>query len=504
MKNLSIALIIILSALSPSFAPAAPDMRDADWESIGKALEKSSDSGLFERIAQEKLRQTGYGALILLAGNAEDDGLRLKYLQRLRHDVSLDKKEVPGLPALISGVERWVNTKNLTYFQSELLKKRDFDFGVDARSPLYPIAALYRARMMVWVTTNSGTEETNRVFLSRALDLFRLARAAFPENRIVRMYLGEIYPPSIEYPGVEGAPAWAVYQREGIERLADIIEWWIDRRMQENGEYGGGWGDDCEMWRSWIPVLLGFDSPKITWAQSYFSQQILNQPHLRGGYMADRLTDVEHSAEDVSDALTPMMHLDPDNSDWKNRALRLTELMETRWTGKNERGFLQYISTYFTLDTVDTTRVKACDTIYHPRAVQPALLYWQRTGDEKLGRLFTSWMDTWVDAASRNERGKPAGMLPTAIHWPEGFIGGVGKDWWDPRNHPSETVLYAFPSAMYMMTKTLLLTYHMTGDEKYLQPIRSMARIRLDYLKNKPGKIVPGSEAWSAERIGFL
>jgi len=274
--------------------------------------------------------------------------------------------------------------------------------------------------------------------------------------------------------------------------------------MQENGEYGGGWGDDCEMWRSWIPVLLGFDSPKISWAQSYFSKQLLDQPHLRGGYMEDRLTDVEHSAEDVSDALTPMMHLDPDNPEWKNRALRLAELMETRWTGKNARGFLQFKSTYFNLNTVDTTRVKACDTVYHPRAAQPALLYWQRTGDRDLGRWFSAWMDTWVDAAARSERGKPAGMLPTAIHWPEGSIGGVGNDWWDPQNHPSETRLYAFPSAMSMMTKTLLLTYHMTGDEKYLEPIRSMARIRLGYLLNKPEKNVPGSESWSAERIGFL
>ena len=31
--------------------------------------------------------------------------------------------------------------------------------------------------------------------------------------------------------------------------------------MREDGQYGGGWGDDCEMWRWWAPVLLGFDDP---------------------------------------------------------------------------------------------------------------------------------------------------------------------------------------------------------------------------------------------------
>ncbi len=358
--------------------------------------------------------------------------------------------------------------------------------------------------MIIWAHTNYGTPDMDRVALSKALRLMKLGRVAFPENRIIRMYLGEAFLPERQYPCVEGAPQWAVYQRQGLEYLADILEWWIDNRMRENGEYGGGWGDDCEMWRVWVPLLIGFDSPKLTWGQTYFSKQILNQPHLKGGYN-NRIYDVEHTAEDVSDALTPMMHLEPDNPEWKKRALRLAELMKKLWTGINDRGFLQYKSTYISVDKVDTSRAKACDTVYHPRAVQPALLLWQRTGDKELGRLFTRWMDTWVDAAARSERGKPAGLLPTAIHWPEGFIGGVGEDWWLPKNHhPRGYWLYGFPSAMSMMTKTLLLTYFMTGNEKYIEPIRSMAKIRLEYLNNPPQEPVMGSKAWCASRIGFI
>ena len=133
--------------------------------------------------------------------------------------------------------------------------------------------------------------------------------------------------------------------------------------------------------------------------------------------------------------------------------------------------------------------------------MQPTLLYWQRTGDPKLTKLFSTWMDTWVDAAARAERGKPAGILPTAIHWPDGRVGGLDPNWWDPRNH-GEYTLYLFPSAMSMMTHTLLLTHHMTGDPKYLEPIRSMAKIRLDYL-NSPSQNdpTPGTTAWCAARL---
>ena len=216
------------------------------------------------------------------------------------------------------------------------------------------------------------------------------------------------------------------------------------------------------------------------------------------------MSDVEHTAEDSADAITPMMHLDPENDLWRRYALGLADFTEKLWTARNERGFLQFKSTYFTADKVDTSPQQACDTVYHPRVVQPALLYWQRTGDERLTKLFSAWMDTWVDAAVRSERGKPAGIIPTAIHWPDGGIGGVGQDWWDPRNH-GEYTLYLYPSAMSMMTHTLLLTYYMTGQEKYLEPIHSMAEIRLKYLSSPPrSEPVAGTETWCAARLGSL
>ena len=113
-------------------------------------------------------------------------------------------------------------------------------------------------------------------------------------------------------------------------------------------------------------------------------------------------------------------------------------------------------------------------------------------------------MDTWVRAAASADRGKPAGVIPSAIHWPDGNIGGLGDAWWDPENH-SEDPLYVFPSAMSQMTHTLLLTYHVTGNEKYLAPIRSMAALRLRLRQGdfQPDP-QPGSAAWCADRMGNL
>ncbi len=446
--------------------------------------------------------------LIQQAGNSASDEARLECLGELRRSDGLDATFRSDLDRLITEIERWIGGESLDYFGREISRTLDYDFGIPESSPLYPLTHIYRGRMVTWYALESGGVWNNparkNAFLTAARLHFEQAASAFPENEIVAMYLGRPVPPAKYYPKSEGAPEWAVYQREGLERLTDIIEWWISHRMRADGQYGGGWGDDCEMWRWWTPILIGFEHPQINQAQARFSAALLSQPHMKLGYTS-RMSDVEHTAEDTADAITPMIHIDPDNPDWSRRSARLVELMESLWTGRNERGFLQFKSTYFTGDKVDLTPNRACDTVYHPRVIQPALVYWQRTGDPGLTELVSAWMDTWVDAAAQAEHGKPAGVIPTAIHWPDGRAGGLDPNWWDPRNHGEHT-LYLFPSAMSLMTHTLLLTYHMTGEEKYLDPIRSMASIRLDYLNGNKGQenLVPGSERWCAARLGGL
>ncbi len=447
-------------------------------------------------------------SLIFQAGNAEHDDVRLRTLKQVQAQPNLDASLQADIDKMVAFVDRWQHDRSLwSWYQREIRNTADYDFGIETSSPLAPIASFYRGRMLFWVTNEYGNiigyHDQRRRLLDKAVAEFEIAAAAFPENRVIRMYLGEAIPCEKKYPGVEGAPEWAVYQRENLERLTDIVEWWIDNRLRDDGQYGGAWDDDCEMWRHWVPVMIAFESAKMTEAQAFFSNALLSQEYVEGGYTR-RTYDVEHTAEPTTDTITPMMHLAPDDPVWRQRALRLAELMETIWTGRNERGQLQFKSTYFNHKQVDPDPGKACDTPYHAVAVPPALLLWQRTGDEKLGALFSAWMDTWVDATARAEYGKPAGVIPAAIHWPDGDCKGPGENWWDPRHH-NEPRLYEWPAAMSKMTDTLLLTYHMTGEEKYLQPLRSMATLRLKWLKDRPQvSPEPGSAMWAARKMSFL
>ena len=451
--------------------------------------------------------QNNIAPMVQRAGNAGTDEERLALLKELQMMAPGGSALRQEAAQLIREIERWISDPRLDYFGSQVLKQGAYDFGIPETSPLHPIAELYQARMNVWVTLEYGgywnDPKARRERFDAIRPLFEKACRSFPDNRLMAMYLGRPLPAPQTYEAPEDAPQWAALQREGLERLADIVLWWIRHRQQETGEYGGGWGDDCEMWRWWVPVLIAFEDPEIVQAQARFSKALLNQEHMKGGY-TDHVYDVEHTSEDSSDALTPMMHLEPENEAWSDRALCLAELMRTLWSGTNERGFLQFKSTYFSVTEVDPDPRKACDTVYHPRAVQPTLLLWQRTANPDLSALFTAWMDTWVDAAARAERGKPAGIIPSAIHWPDGGIGGLGKTWWDPENHTKDP-LYVWPSSMPSMLHTLLLTYHMTNDPRYLQPLKSMARARLDYLDNPPeAPPQKGSWAWCGSKLGGL
>lgn len=447
------------------------------------------------------------------AGNAADDQQRLKLLKELREHPRLDSQLAADTDRMIEFINQWTYGDDLwKFFYQPILEKDSYDFGIQPDSPLTPIANLYRVRMLIWVTmeyenrwrdlTHGNEIPARRHRFDMMRTILEDVHESFPANPIVRMYLGQPLRPKKRYHAVPGAPEWAVYQREGLERLSDIIEWWIDHRQQDDGQFGGDWGDDCEMWRWWEPVLVGFDDPKIGRAQTAFSRASLNRPQVKLGYV-DHLWDVEHTAEETADALTPMMHLDPAGREWSRRALRLADLMENLWTARNQRGMRQFKSTFISATGVSDDPQLACDTVYHPKAIQPLLLYWQRTRDERIQRLVTSWMDTWVDAASRGERGKPAGILPSAIHWPSGNVGGREAPWWDPQNYPDSPELYQWPSALDLMTHTLLLAYHMTGQSKYVAPIRLMARTRLHYLKHPPADDPEaGSLAWCGSRLG--
>jgi len=190
------------------------------------------------------------------------------------------------LPSSTSG-----RGKSLHFYSAEVSKKRTWTSGS-------PLLAAVSADLSVPRSSRADARDAKRQHLElpgRRREWFEIARGffekahqAFPENRIARMYLGE---------GIRGRELGA---RGGgaevgrpaaprLEGLADIIQWcWTtgSRRMALSRRLG----DDCEMWRWWSPVLVGFDDPPSP-RQTRFSEALMSQrtwpaatcPHDRRG-----------------------------------------------------------------------------------------------------------------------------------------------------------------------------------------------------------------------------
>lgn len=448
--------------------------------------------------------------LIQQAGNANDDRERQQLLEQAAGLPSLDDTFRKELLSIIEYVRRW-NGTSLKFYNHTLRGRPpralgDYDFGVAKDSPLRPICELYRGRMLAWNLIENSNVRTNsqdaKWFKDEAVASFQRVREAFPGNAVARMYLGEAQPWGTIPKKVAGAPEWVTLQREQLERLSEIIHWWITNRQRaDTGEFGGGWGDDCEMWRWWSPVLLGFDDPQITAAQLKFSRSALTRPHLKGGFNTG-IADVEHAAEDTTDNLVPLMVLEPDNPKWTIWGARMGDFMRDVWTGKNERGHTQFKSFYFSATQTAPQPHRAFDVIANAGALHPAFLAWQRTGDAKLGTQLCAWLDTWVDATAHAENGKPAGILPASIQWPSGASAGPDGHWWEPVK-PGGYMhsYYIWPSVITEITDALMLAHVMTGKESYLAPLRSMAAIRLKHLKRPTEPVKIGTEAWCAEQL---
>ncbi|MFT6396191.1 MAG: hypothetical protein ACJAYU_000934 [Bradymonadia bacterium] len=487
---------------------------DAD---IGAATDASPD--------EDPERAASVNDVILEAGQTESETERFALLESLLEHPALDDALRGERDSLLPIIDQWANGRERYWVPGDQptsgeggylalpfnlrvlpdLGGQTFPPRVRSESPLYAIWALYRGRMLIWSGIQTGgfvsDDDGQELWFGGGRSLLAEAAQAFPDNRIIGMYLDEPIPWDSS-PVDANAPEWAALQREALNKFVDIVEFWIDERQAPDGQFGGGWGDDVEMWRWWTPVLVAFEDPEIIAAQALLSEGIFALPRLEDGY-SSILTDVEHSAEDSSDAITAMLLARPGDATWEARADRIADLARESWMARNERGFLQFQSAYFTPSIVSANERYACDTARHARALQPLFHLWRESGDEDLGNLLTDWLDTWVDAAASEERGKPSGVLPSAIHWPSGEVGGPRPDWWDPgcAENPSA---FAFPGSLAPMTEVLVLAWQLTGDESYLAPIHSMSEMYRAHLAGSVGDTSEGSNAWTASKLSRI
>ncbi len=141
-------------------------------------------------------------------------------------------------------------------------------------------------------------------------DLFRVS----PDHELAKVYWNykngeQPLPPFTQPEPPAGVPLWAFRQIEDLKLVRHFVNWWIDNRQIENGEFGGGLSDDGDMTHQFVGLAhMGVDTDKITRSIRKLMEAYYTQGMFTNGMITIQ-TDELHVYEDGLQVLPQDMNL---------------------------------------------------------------------------------------------------------------------------------------------------------------------------------------------------
>ncbi len=331
----------------------------------------------------------------------------------------------------------------------------------------------------------------------------------FPDNRYVQFYLYGKLAASADWVSddylarAKDAPEWAAGLYAGYNLLVDISEWWAVNKQQADGSIGGGWGDDVELVGFFGFIARaseGASPPSIACVRKlmkgvYASGQIDEV----GGFFYGA-ADTEHTAEWTGKTLPMMLSVDYGNPLWVERALQSAKLMKEIWMGVNSRGHLHWRSNFLGASGIGGGATQL-DSSINWRAANPAAAVLRFTNNPAIKEMVLKHAEALYEDAMRTDKGKPKGIIPGELDYETDEIGGRNvPTWYDPGDIPAKGN-YGFAKFHGYRTQIMYLAHQLSGDEKFLEPIRLEAEYALKHggdLTAKIHRLKPGSPEWVA------
>jgi hypothetical protein len=362
-------------------------------------------------------------------------------------------------------------------------------------SPSY-LNALYDKARILWWTDKEVHWDSHR---NTALSIFRQLEHDNPQP-FYKMYLGEKFKTNCLCDSLkvyEHAPDWSKAQLEAHCRLKLLADWWILERQAENGEFGGKIDDDVELLRCLTPLVLRGDKTAIKgWTK--LANGVWQSPQMDNGFLK-RIRDVEHAAEYFSDT-GPMMVLISEDTTFTNRLKPTTQFFENVWTGKTTNGNRLFKSAWISSTAIDKDPPRNRDLPFSCLAVKPMRYLAWKTGDAKTLKLMHEWAKTWRDLAMRTDKGKPKGIIPPSVRYPDEAINGDEKTWWQTKMfwHYFEWDYGTY----WKMYDQLLLTAQLTSDTTLLESMFETLNLIKKHQNTEGGQSNnKGTELWAVQNL---
>lgn len=301
--------------------------------------------------------------------------------------------------------------------------------------------------------TASKREKLYERAVTDAGDLLRVD----PDNLLAREYWSDITfnsqgsLPFTQPKPPAGVPLWAFRQLEDLKGVRSFVNWWIDNRQSDYGDFGGGLSDDSDLVEQWPGLaLMGVDSEKLRVSQMRVADAIYKNGMFTNG-LSTIMTDELHAYEEGINTNSESMYLNYGDPKVVER-LMTTVAAYNRIITVNAAGHLHFNTNWYSGS--DSYREGSWEwgKYYSYLVLHPAILMTEFNGDATGKKYVTGLSDGILAHVKPDSLGIPT--FPDEINW---------------RTDATRNDLPAGTSPMQLFWAS----YRWTGDKKYLQPILS-------------------------------
>ncbi len=245
-----------------------------------------------------------------------------------------------------------------------------------------------------------------------------------------------------------GVPLWAFRQVTALGNVKYFVNWWIDHRQVENGEYGGGLSDDTDLTNTWPGVaLMGVNPDKIGAALKLEINACYRQGMFTNGLCSIQADEL-HGYEEGINCLGQNLILNYGSPKMIERAMETSRGIA--WLSAiNPAGNRLFQSCYYNGVKMATDSVWGYTKMPEYLILQPQQLLVEYNGNPAAKKVALELADGLLAHRKQDESGRYT--MPSAIHFAddkESFAGRGAPPW------------PLFWSA-----------YRWTGDKKYLGPL---------------------------------
>jgi hypothetical protein len=281
-------------------------------------------------------------------------------------------------------------------------------------------------------------------------DLFRVD----PSHRLGQeywyVYNSEQPRPAVEIePAPKGVPEWAHLQLTLLKKYRWFIEWMIDNRQIDNGEFGGGLSDDTDFANMMPPLaMMGVMPDKIDRSLEMLLDACYNNGMFDKG-MSAIMTDGLHTFEEGINTLGQLNLMRPGDPKQVERMMETIYGLRHWVTGINAAGHRHFRSDYYSGSKIALDGIWAWSSNYQPIHFISAIYLSEFYGIEEARQTLLEITD---------------GYLAHATTGPDGRISLHAEI-----NYQTDSVRTA--SSPGSTLPLFWASWKATGEEKYLKPV---------------------------------